>query len=277
MKSYLKRILKQFAYPVEKRPEGHDTKAIVYSNLDEQNLILRYIDGGQNDNQWCVDIAASDGISMSNTYALFVQGWNGLAVEFDGNKFARLSQNYSRFLDVRLAKSKVTPLNVVALLQGHDVPQDFEFLNLDIDGYDYFVLEKILGHFRPQLICTEINEKIPPPIRFTVNWDENYAWKEDHFYGQSISQLHTLCIRFDYSLVELHYNNAFLMPKELCKYPAQSPNEAYERGYKMRRDRKEKFPWNSDMESLLSLPADEAVLFLEEYFRQYNGKFELSL
>jgi hypothetical protein len=62
----------------------------------------------------------------------------------------------------------VTPNNVVSLLLANDTPKEFAFLNLDLDGYDYFVLEQILTHYRPKLICKEINEKIPPPIKFSV-------------------------------------------------------------------------------------------------------------
>ena len=35
------------------------------------------------------------------------------------------------------------------------------FLDLDIDGYDYFVLETLLSKHKPKLISCETNEKIP--------------------------------------------------------------------------------------------------------------------
>jgi hypothetical protein len=34
-------------------------------------------------------------------------------------------------------------------------------LNLDIDSWDYFVLEEILAEFRPQLAIVEVNRLIP--------------------------------------------------------------------------------------------------------------------
>lgn len=247
-----------------------------FSNLDEQSLIYKYVDELKIKDKYCVDIAASDGVSMSNTYALFRDGWKGLAVEYDPQKFSKLSRSYRKFLDVDLANRKVTPLNVTSLLNDHNVPVKFGFLSLDIDGYDYFVLEQILGEFRPALICTEINEKIPPPLKFTVKWDPKYAWNEDHFYGQSISQLHLLCTQFKYALVELNYNNAFLIPQEVNVYPELTPEEAYRKGYQEQSDRKKKFPWNDNMEEILSLPPEEAKKFVNSFFSKYQGQFECS-
>jgi len=248
-----------------------------YSNLGEQAVINDYLKKLDINKGYCVDIAASDGISISNTYTLYKSGWHGLAVEFDPKLFSSLSINYSKFADVRLAKCKVTPLNVVALLEANSAPDNFEFLNLDIDGYDFFVLEKILSRYRPKLICTEINEKIPPPVKFTVKWDDNYVWASDHFYGQSISQLDMLLKAHNYNLVELHYNNAFLIPSEICSQPSLTPDEAFRQGYLNKPDRKQKFPWNKDMEDVLLLDPAKKLEFINICFQKYTGRFEASI
>lgn len=227
--------------------------------------------------QCSVDIGASDGTSMSNTYSLYSKGWTGLAVEYDAVKFATLATRYQGFPQVQLAKCRVTPSNIVSLLTTHSVPRDFDFLSLDIDGYDYFVLEQLLSCYRPKLICAEINEKIPPPIKFTVKYDSSYNWNVDHFYGQSIAQLHSLAVKYKYSLVDLHYNNAFLVPSEFCSEPSLTPEEAYCLGYKDKTDRKEKWSLNADMEEVLHMEPEEALAFVIRYFKKYKGKFEISL
>ncbi len=48
------------------------------SFLAEENIIKKYLDYLQLKNNFCVDIAASDGISSSNTYSLFKSGWDGI-------------------------------------------------------------------------------------------------------------------------------------------------------------------------------------------------------
>jgi len=166
------------------------------SYLGEEEVIKKYLSLMKDADNYCVDIAASDGMTQSNTLFLFKQGWRGLAVEFDPIKFSILSNYYKAFPKVDLMKVKVTPMNIIELLKANSVPQKFTFLNLDIDSYDYFVLDKLLSSYRPRLICVEINEKIPPPIEFTVKYSPEHSWEGDHFYGQSISQLYKLCKKY---------------------------------------------------------------------------------
>jgi len=221
-----------------------------------------------------VDVAACDGVTKSNTLALYENGWRGLAVEGDPRRFAQLARVYSRLPQVGLARLWVTPANIVGLLESAGVGEDFEFLSLDLDSYDHYVLAAILERFQPQLVCAEINEKIPPPLRFTVTFDPDHVWQGDHFYGQSISKLHELAVRHDYVLVRLHYNNAFLAPAA-SGLPASTPEEAYRAGYLDRPDRLRAFPWNADMEALHSLPLDEQLAFVRRRFAAYEGRFEL--
>ena len=134
---------------------------------------------------YSVDVAASDGLNQSCTYGFFKdKRWSGLCVEMDAVKFSKLAYLYRSFKNVRLARVRVTPLNVVNLLLGNEVPKNFELLNLDIDSYDLRVVETILSSgFRPQIISMEVNEKIPSGIFFTVEYDDEHYWKGDHFYG----------------------------------------------------------------------------------------------
>ena len=243
------------------------------SFLDEENIIKKYLDYLQLKNNYCVDIAASDGISSSNTYSLFKSGWDGIAVELDSTKFAMLAIIYRRFPNVNLIKTKIIPDNISSILKSCMCPKDFSLLNLDIDGYDFFVLDKLLNDFRPSLICVEINENIPPPIQFTVKYDINHMWSGDHFHGQSLSKCYELCKKYNYEILELHYNNLFIIPQELNKSEPLSPERAYDIGYRNRVDRKVKFPWNSDMEDLLTMTREDAIRFLYKKFDKYNGKF----
>lgn len=248
-----------------------------YSHLGEQFVIRNYLDELPVEHRFCVDIAASAGVMMSNTFALYKDGWSGLAVEGDALMFSRLAHAYSLFPTVNLAKCMVTPINVVSLLEANDTPRHFGFLNLDIDGYDHFVLERVMERYRPALICAEVNEKIPPPLKFTVQWDPGFVWAQDHFYGQSIAKLHELCIRFDYSLIQLFYNNALLVPAEICQRPALTPEQAYRSGYVDKPDRRKLFSWNAEMEHVPSLRPEDALEYFRKLFIKYEGKYQLYL
>jgi hypothetical protein len=274
-KKIIRLFLQKAGFDIRRVPSPNPRKS--YSNLEEQSILRRYLDELAIDKGFCVDIGASDGVTMSNTLALYMNGWNGLAVEYDPAAFSALAATYANFPKVLLARCAVTPANVLGLLAGFNVPGNFGVLSLDIDGYDFFVLEQILTGYRPALVCTEINENIPPPLKFTVKWNPDYAWHRDHFFGQSLSQLHTLCVRHNYALVELHYNNAFLIPRELTRRPALSAEEAYRTGYLDKPDRRKKFPWNEDMEELLHLRPEEGLAFINKAFGKYKGMFDASI
>jgi hypothetical protein len=269
----VKRMVRAAGLEIRRLPREESAIEVIYSAFDEQVIIERYIEQLACKQRFCVDIGASDGISCSNTYALFRAGWAGLAVECDGEKFTALAGRLRASSGAQLSNCRVTPENVESLLRAHGVPREFGFLSLDIDGYDYFVLERILEAYRPSLICAEINEKIPPPIKFTVKWESRYRWATDHFYGQSIAQLATLAMRYDYALARLDINNAFLIPHEICPVPALSPEAAYRTGYAERPDRKQKVPWNADMETLLTMPPQQGIEFLRKFFAKYEGKY----
>jgi hypothetical protein len=246
-----------------------------FSNFDEEPIIRDLVSKIQIRHRFAVDIGAGDGETMSNSYSLFKSGWEGIAAEWDGLRFAKLAYRYSRFPGARLIRARITPDNVLELLAASGAPKEFGFLNLDIDGYDHYVLEKLLGAYRPSLICAEINEKIPPPLMFTVKWAPDHAWAQDHFFGQSLSMLEDLGKRQGYALVGLEYNNAFLIPRELNPVPVLSAAEAYRKGYADRSDRLQRLPWNKDMEPLLTLSKEDAIAFINDKFRAYAGRYLL--
>ena len=249
-----------------------------FSNGNEDRILAKYIADllPQDHNRTAVDIGAGDGIRWSNTYALFLNGWRGLGIEFDSRKFVNLAQAYKYFQKVFACRNRATPDNIVPLLSSYEIEKDFSVLSLDIDGNDYWVLRAILSEFRPQLVVTEINEKIPPPIRFVVKYNPDFQLRH-HFFGYSISMLADLCEEFGYVILELEYNNAFLAPKELAGERGVDAEAAYRSGYLDRPDRKEKFSLNFDMETIYSLSDKQALEFLKNFYSKFEGEFHLGL
>lgn len=260
----------------------HETRLALrknkFSNFDEEQILRKYFARlfPPGHTGTAVDIGAGDGIRRSNTYALFRSGWRGVGVEADEYTVCKLAQAYKYYPNVGLCRCRVTPDNVVPLLQAYGVPRDFEFLSLDIDGNDYWVLDRLLTHFRPRLVSTEINEKIPPPLKFVVKYDPDFRLRH-HFYGYSIAMLREITERHGYALLELEYNNAFIAPRELPGVEGLDVETAYRRGYLDRPDRKEKCPDNFDMEVLHTLSPEEAVEFLKKFYSKFDGQYELSI
>ena len=253
-------------------------KGGTFSNSREDEILARYIAEllPPDHNRTAIDIGAGDGMRWSNTYALFANGWGGVGIEFDRRKFVKLARAYKHYQQVYATRNRATPDNIVPLLQSYEIAKDFGVLSLDIDGNDYWVLRAILSVFRPQLIVTEINEKIPPPIRFVVKYDPDFQLRH-HFFGYSISMLADLCEEFGYALLEVEYNNAFLAPKELAGDRALDAATAYARGYLDRPDRQERFKMNFDMEAVHSLNSEQTIDFLRTFYAKYEGQYYLGL
>jgi hypothetical protein len=225
-----------------------------------------------------VDIAAGDGVTQSCTLPLFRHpAWGGLAVELDPAKALRLEHAYRRFAGVRVARRCVTPANVAALLHEHDVPAGFEVLNLDLDSWDLQVMEAILQDFHPMVITMEVNEKVPPPVHFAVRWDPDHVWREDHFYGCSLTAAAALVREHGYVLESLAYNNAFFVRADVAhgRFANQRVDIAWASGYRDRPDRRDLFPWNHDVEHLLHLEPDAVIADLQRRFARYAGRYDL--
>lgn len=249
-----------------------------FSHGNEQQILSKYIEQllPKDHPRTVVDIGAGNGIRWSNSYALLLAGWRVLGIEADEQKFSLLKHVYRNFPTAQALHCTAQPENIVSLFQASDIDKEFSVLSLDIDGNDYWVLDTILSSFRPGLVVTEINEKIPPPIRYVVKYDADFTLRH-HFYGYSIASLADLCARHGYGILELEYNNAFLAPAELASGRFIDAETAYVDGYRNRPDRKQRFKPNFDMEELLSMTPEEAIAFLKRFYSKETGNYYLSL
>lgn len=249
-----------------------------FSHSDEQQILKQYIDElvPKDRPRTVVDIGAGNGVRWSNSYALVQEGWNALGIEADRHKYELLTQVYRRFPNAKACNRRVQPDSINSLLKSQQIDKDFSVLCLDIDGNDYWLLDAILSCYRPRLIVTEINEKIPPPIRFVVKYDPAFKLRH-HFYGYSIAALGDLCERHDYGILRLEYNNAFIAPRELASNRFIDAGTAYEKGYRNGADRKKRFWPNFDVDVLLSMPPEEGVKFLRQFYARDEGNYYLGL
>lgn len=248
---------------------------------DEYLGVRRWTDALGLEGGHLVDFAASDGFSQSAMWPfLRSKRWGGLFVEADSKKFAQLAALYESYERAQCVQARITPKNVGNLMGIGGIPRNFELLNLDLDSFDYEVLEGIFcAGYRPKLITMEINEKIPPPVFFSVNYSDAHSWDGDHYYGCSYSAASALASRYGYLRAELNYNNAvFLHERALPPgFKEESVVSLYRAGYVERVDRKDKFPYNGDVDHWLSSDSEKVLAEIEKLFSGQNGKFELYL
>lgn len=198
----------------------------IYSQQGEDGIIAHIFDEIGTDSKYCVDIGAYDGRITSNVMALEDEGWK--ACKFEGSEIADTEEAKRNGVH----REWVTPENVIDLFHEYDVPNNFDFLSLDIDSIDYYVLKAILGAgYKPRAMVTEYNGTygaiLPVVVRYPI--DPGKLWGD--YYGASLAAFYYLLKEYGYRLVycENEGVNAFWVRNDLAtiNLPELTPPEAY--------------------------------------------------
>lgn len=111
---------------------------------------------------------------QGNTPFLRSIGWTGLLMDRDLND--------NRDFDVK--KEFVTADNIQSLLEKYNVPKEFGFLSIDVDGQDYWIW-KAITDWSPDIVCIESNHAIDLDRSITVPKNNEWKWDGSEYYGAS--------------------------------------------------------------------------------------------
>jgi hypothetical protein len=187
-------------------------KRNVYSQAGEDGIVDEIFRIMGTKNKWCVEFGAWDGIYLSNTCNLIRnQGWSAVHIEGDPKKCDEIRSNYPD-------NDKVVPLcrmvgftagadTIDDLLKTTDIPKDFDFISIDVDGVDWHIWSSIVV-YRPRLVVIEFNPTVPNDVVFIQ--DRDMAINE----GCSLAALIELGKSKKYELVALTNGNAFFVVEE---------------------------------------------------------------
>lgn len=178
-----------------------------HSQNGEQEHILHYLEVMGIKKGHLVDLGAGDGYTMSNTRALLQAGWTGSLWDGDPKDAKDVRRQW---IDVGTVPYMILP------------KQDVDFLNIDLDGNDYWILQKALsvlhgiGEPPPALIVCEINPIFERNEAKVMPYNEAHTWKGDTYYGMSLAACEKLAKEFGYTLAYLHAGiNAFLVRNDM--------------------------------------------------------------
>ena len=251
-------------------------------NRNTINQFLKtYKKGNKDTDKFFVDIGAGFGGNPSNTEHLAInETWKGLSIEMDNEKYRTLCEKQPRTEPEHTKLNiKITPDNVIDTFEKWNVPNHIDFLSIDIDGFDYYVLAKILENYSVGVIEAEINEKIPHPVKFTVQYDDDYAWQGNHFYGMSIAKLEELMKTAGYTIVELLQINAFCVKDDILgkntSFKYRTVEEIYNEGYK-----DNQIDYNYNVRSWLDESPNQAISSIKDYHKSLGvseDKYQIGL
>jgi len=235
-------ILLQMAYRDHVRegkplPPISDVGFKVFSQTDEDGILLYLFSIIGTGSKTCVEICAGNGIECNCANLIIHHGWTGLLV--DGNdKFVRqgiefYSKHPATFVyPPTFAHAWITRDNVNSLLESHGFGGEIDLLSLDLDGVDYWIWEAITV-VQPRVVVVEYQDILGPDRALTVPYsDEFNGWagpmtgSTPNYFGASLAAFVKLARRKGYRLVgsnRLGYNAFFVRAgfgeKELPEIP----------------------------------------------------------
>lgn len=158
-----------------------------------------------------MEFGAWDGILYSNTRNLIVnKKYSAILIESDREKFKDLQRNYVRYSGVVTVNRFVGFGNhdhLDLILETTAIPEDFDFLSIDIDGNDYHVW-KAIEKYQPKVVCVEFNPTIPTEVNFVQSANEKINQ------GSSLIALTELGVDKGYELVSVLPFNAIFVRRE---------------------------------------------------------------
>jgi len=215
-----------------------------------------------NRTNYFIDIGACDGPGPI-FHLLKHPDSKGLCIEGSGDdRYTGLVNNFKNNPNVKIHLGYITPLNCLELFEKYNVPISPDILKIDIDGYDLSLLRVLLTKYKPKIIISEINEKIPPPIYFEVKFDEKYSWDVSHFFGFSLQAGYDVLNPLNYSIIGLtsEGNNLVAINNDDFQFnilDQKLPEEIHRKYYV---DTKlNNFPWNRDVNHWLNIKDPEEL------------------
>jgi hypothetical protein len=110
--------------------------------------------------------------------------------------------------------------NLQKLIAQNNVPDEIDFLSIDVDGNDYWLWE-ILDCINPRVVCIEYNSGIGPDYSWSTPYSADFERFSAHpsgfFAGASLKALESLGQRKGYRLVACDSTgtNAFFIRKDI--------------------------------------------------------------
>lgn len=176
----------------------------IYSQFGEETYLKCIFYHTGTFNKFFVDIGAGGAeMGLSNTRYFREIGWEGLSFDMkdEGNS--------------HIIKAFVTPFNILFLLEQYHCPVEFDFLNIDIDSFDYDVLEKILTRYSPRIICFEFNPALPIDSLLKLKYEPGYTWNGTQKYGCSFGAARYLLGKNYHIVLNIENVNLLAVRKDL--------------------------------------------------------------
>jgi hypothetical protein len=245
--------------PPEEMPKLAEVGFKVYSEYEEDGLLLYIFSLIGSTNRRVVELCAGDGRECMAANLLINHGWEGVLI--DGlQKLVERGQSY--FAEQRstwrhppiFKQAWLTRENVNDVIAEAGFVGPIDLLSVDVDGIDYYLLEAI-SIVEPRVIICETHNVIPSALSLTVPYDPDFRrmkGPDPDFMGASLLAVKRLLGGKGYRLIGGHRFgfNAIFMRNELGQryFPEVSVESVHNNAYTRLRstvdwERVKNLPW----------------------------------
>jgi len=185
----------------------------VFSQNGEDGILQEIFKRIGNDNKFSIEFGIGDGSECCTRNLLGNQNWRGLLIEGSQTSADNAKSLFKENAGVSVKQSFITVDNILGIFKEYDVPTSPDLLVVDIDGNDYWVLERILAAYRPRVIVCEYNSHWTKGTDWVMPYDPKHQWDGSAYFGASLRALSRLAHKHDYTLVccESRGVNAFFV------------------------------------------------------------------
>ena len=206
-------------------PKLSDTGFRVYSQNDEDGIILFIFAVIGTTNKIFIEIGTGNATECNCANLAINFGWHGLFIDGNEEAIADGIEIYKNHPDTRVYPPKFIPAivnrdNINQIITDAGFQGEIDFLSIDIDGIDYWVLDAISCVF-PRVIVVEANAKFGMRS-ITVPYDPHFVYdplNSPHYHGASLPAFTKLLNKKGYRLVGTNRFgfNAFYVRNDIGK------------------------------------------------------------
>lgn len=215
-------------------PKISDTGFRVFSQFEEDGLLLFIFSVIGMTQKTFIEIGADDGVNSNSANLYFNFDWHGLFIDGNPKSIKRGRKFYNKyphpwFYKPKFICSKVLVENVNDLIKSADLKGEIGLLSIDIDGNDYWIWDA-LEVVQPQVVIIETHNEFGMED-IVVPYDKDYFYPGKHpvYHGASPIAMTNLAKKKGYRLVgsnELGFNFIFikngLVEKEIPEVSVES-------------------------------------------------------
>jgi len=211
-----------------------DAEFTVFSQFGEDGILQFLVQRVPIENEVFVEFGVEDYHESNTRFLLVHDNWRGLII--DGStthaEFLRATGlGWRHHIDA--VSAFIDRDNINGLIRSSGIEGDIGVLSVDIDGNDYWVLERI-DVVSPRILIVEYNSVFGAEAAITVPYDPGFVRGEKHpswlYWGASLAALSRLANEKGFALVGGNRagNNAFFVRRDvLGDLPEVSVEQAY--------------------------------------------------